>query len=448
MLLSSVLPGVLVAAVGLVALATYLIHRRWRRTDKDSSYESLGTSMQAALSPTSDSPGALKAATCRRSLRRSTEPVFYGCLSQDRPIDFVVPSLAGSSLGGSAVSLVSSSDANSSPLEVVTGSVASCPLTGDAATTGLLPVSTSLLGGLKPELYRSGDGGCMGPDDGEERSFPESHRGRLWFTVQYEDQRECLELRVLKARNLPSRVCGSVNCCDPFVRIQLLPDERRYQQTKFKKKTCNPVFDESYIFQIPGKALSERVLKLTVLDNDRGKRHNVIGHVLFPLRELDTVSGDGIVIWRDLETKVDMGLPEQGELLIGLCYKPGLERLTVTVLEARGLNAQPEAAVMDTQVKVTFLMENKAVKSKKTSVCKRCGEPKFMESFAFRVAPASLSAASVIIKLSCVAPPHKDRCLGRVVLGSFMFARGTAQQHWTEALAAAPKQLHRWHKLS
>lgn len=40
------------------------------------------------------------------------------------------------------------------------------------------------------------------------------------------------------------------------------------------------------------------------------------------------------------------GLPEQGELLIGLCYKPGLERLTVTVLEARGLNAQPEAAVM------------------------------------------------------------------------------------------------------
>lgn len=182
MLLSSVLPGVLVAAVGLVALATYLIHRRWRRTDKDSSYESLGTSMQAALSPTSDSPGALKAATCRRSLRRSTEPVFYGCLrcvrrpsigslvrpifardaevlfffpkrshyrearffrfprSQDRPIDFVVPSLAGSSLGGSAVSLVSSSDANSSPLEVVTGSTASCPLTGDTATTGLLPV--------------------------------------------------------------------------------------------------------------------------------------------------------------------------------------------------------------------------------------------------------------------------------------------------------------------
>ncbi|KAL3220156.1 hypothetical protein MRX96_029984, partial [Rhipicephalus microplus] len=101
-----------------------------------------------------------------------------------------------------------------------------------------------------------------------------------------------------------------------------------------------------------------------------------------------------------------------------------------------------------TQVKVTFLLENKVVKSKKTSVVKRSTEPKFMESFAFRLAPAGLSAASVILKLTCLAPPYKDRCLGRVVLGSFMFARGQAQQHWTDAMAAAPKQIHRWHRLS
>ncbi|KAM7305922.1 synaptotagmin-15 [Ixodes scapularis] len=144
--------------------------------------------------------------------------------------------------------------------------------------------------------------------------------------------------------------------------------------------------------------------------------------------------------------------PEQGELLLALCYKASHERLTVTVLEARGLTAPPEMGPpetpLDTQVKVSFLMENKPVKSKKTSVCKRNCEPKFMESFGFKVSPAGLSAASVILKLSCLAPPHKDRCLGRVVLGSFMFARGQAQQHWTDAMAAAPKQIHRWHKLS
>ncbi|XP_075734405.1 synaptotagmin-15 isoform X2 [Rhipicephalus microplus] len=456
LLQSAALPGALAAAAACLLLAlsvACLLQRRRRKTEDQpaasdqGAYERLDCSRSPRVSISVAGPSdRTPSPTSRRSLRRGTnEPHFYGgCIAQERPIDFVVPTLAGSSLCGSAASLMS--DASSTVAEPF-GPPCSSP--GDAAPVSLLPVSTSLLGGLNPELYRvTAENGA---DDGEERSFPESHRGRIWFSLQYEDPRESLELRVIKARNLPSRVCGSVNCCDPFVRIQILPDERRYQQTKFKKKTCNPVFDETYIFQIPAKALSERVLKLTVLDNDRGKRHNVIGHVLFPLRDLDPLSGERIVAWRDLETTVDLAPPDQGELLLGLCYKAGLERLTVTVMEARGLVSPPDMgnqASLDTQVKVTFLLENKVVKSKKTSVVKRSTEPKFMESFAFRLAPAGLSAASVILKLTCLAPPYKDRCLGRVVLGSFMFARGQAQQHWTDAMAAAPKQIHRWHRLS
>ncbi|XP_077503790.1 synaptotagmin-15-like [Amblyomma americanum] len=455
LLQSAALPGALAAAAACLLLAlsvACLLQRRRRKADvqptDQGTYERLdcGRSPRVSIAVAGpNEPRNTPSPTSRRSLRRGTnEPHFYGgCIAQERPIDFVVPTLAGSSLCGSAASLVS--DVSSCAAEP--GQPCSSP--GDAGPVSLLPVSTSLLGGLNPELYRVT--AADGADDGEERTFPESHRGRIWFSLQYEDPRESLELRVIKARNLPSRVCGSVNCCDPFVRIQLLPDERRYQQTKCKKKTCNPIFEETYIFQIPAKALSERILKLTVLDNDRGKRHNVIGHVLFPLRDLDPLSGERIVAWRDLETTVDLAPPDQGELLLGLCYKAGLERLTVTVLEARGLVAPPTMgnhASFDTQVKVTFLLENKAVKSKKTSVCKRTSEPKFMESFAFRLTPAGLSAASVILKLTCLAPPYKDRCLGRVVLGSFMFARGLGQQHWTDALAAAPKQINRWHRLS
>ena len=29
-----------------------------------------------------------------------------------------------------------------------------------------------------------------------------------------------------------------------------MPDERRYLQSKFKKKTCNPKFEESFVFQV------------------------------------------------------------------------------------------------------------------------------------------------------------------------------------------------------
>lgn len=124
-----------------------------------------------------------------------------------------------------------------------------------------------------------------------------------------------------------------------------MPDERRYLQTKFKKKTCNPVFDETYIFQvdsaetqactttatspkeqgitlmilkvalpdltavlgivpaqIPARHMDERTLKLTVVDNERGKHHNIIGHAIFPLSQLDWACGENtLVTWKDLD---------------------------------------------------------------------------------------------------------------------------------------------------
>lgn len=33
-------------------------------------------------------------------------------------------------------------------------------------------------------------------------------------------------------------------------RLHLMPDERRYLQSKQRKKTCNPYFDETLVFQV------------------------------------------------------------------------------------------------------------------------------------------------------------------------------------------------------
>lgn len=71
----------------------------------------------------------------------------------------------------------------------------------------------TLLGGLNPDLYKS-----MPEEIPEEENFPEGHRGRLWFALEYDVTTERLIVRVVKAKNLPSRVYGAVNCCDPFVR--------------------------------------------------------------------------------------------------------------------------------------------------------------------------------------------------------------------------------------
>ncbi|KAF5274208.1 hypothetical protein FQA39_LY07312 [Lamprigera yunnana] len=99
------------------------------------------------------------------------------------------------------------------------------------------------LGVIEPALYKS----TLNLD---ELQWPEGHIGRLWFSLRYEPSTEKLLVSLLKAKNLPSRTIGTVNSCDPFVRLHLMPDERRYLQSKQKKKTCNPYFDETLVFQV------------------------------------------------------------------------------------------------------------------------------------------------------------------------------------------------------
>ena len=50
--------------------------------------------------------------------------------------------------------------------------------------------------------------------------------------------------------------------------------------------------------------MEERVLKFTVVDVDRNRRHQTIGYALYPLRDHMYGYDEPIVIWRDLEKEV------------------------------------------------------------------------------------------------------------------------------------------------
>lgn len=51
------------------------------------------------------------------------------------------------------------------------------------------------------------------------------------------------------------------------------------------------------------RALQQRTLRLSVYDVDRSKRHKLIGHALFPLKDLDYETHQKVVMWLDLEKK-------------------------------------------------------------------------------------------------------------------------------------------------
>ncbi|CAL1267220.1 unnamed protein product [Larinioides sclopetarius] len=369
----------------------------------------------------------------RKRASRCSQASIYSA-NQSRPIDFVLPSIPPAFQGlaspGAAETIsLSSSESSEIPLW---------------ARLALLEPGPTLLGGLNPELYRVG---AETPE--EEVVFPDGHVGRMWIGLQYDSAGERLLVSLIKIKNLPSRVYGCNNCCDPFVRIYVLPDERRYIQSKMKKKTCNPKFEENFIFQMPSKNAEDRIVKATVLDSDRGKRYNVIGHALFPLKEIDLATNEMCVQWKDLIKDVDTVVPcDAGELLVSLCYNDNLERLTVTVCEAKALKVPEGQPTLDSFVKLIFMIENKQMKSKKTGPIKKSTDPKYNESFHFRLPQKSLNSASVLLQVTVSSGPSKDKIIGRVVFGSYMFVRGKPLEHWNEAISAGHKQIRHWQKLT
>ncbi|XP_071052260.1 synaptotagmin-15-like isoform X2 [Onthophagus taurus] len=297
------------------------------------------------------------------------------------------------------------------------------------------------LGVIEPSLYKS-------TLDLDEIQWPEGHIGCLWFSLRYEPSTEKLLVSLLKAKNLPSRSLGTVNSCDPFVRLRLLPDERRYLQSKQKKKTCNPYFDETLVFQVSAKDMSDHILKLTVIDAGRTKRKAEIGHILFPLKDLEIGDGNEQQLFKiDLEKEIQENQSDLGELLISLVYNENLNRLTATVIDARRLKFQGDK--QEAYVRITLNQHYRVVKEKRTSISKpsKDGQISFSECFNFKMAPSNVDVSSLAFHVFQATTGY-DKLIGKCVLGSYMFARGKALVQWNMAIANPMEQNQQWHILS
>lgn len=82
---------------------------------------------------------------------------------------------------------------------------------------------------------------------------------------------------VLKARNLPKM--DVTGLADPYVKIYLLYNGQRIakKKTHVKKRTLSPVFNESFVFDIPsgGECLENVSLEFLLLDWDRVTKNEV-----------------------------------------------------------------------------------------------------------------------------------------------------------------------------
>ncbi|ESO07090.1 synaptotagmin 15b [Helobdella robusta] len=238
--------------------------------------------------------------------------------------------------------------------------------------------------------------------------------------------------------------------------LVLLPDLRSQVRTSFKKKTCNPKFDETFVFQVPVKDFEERILKLTACDVDRLRRHNVIGHVIYPLKTSGVLAdnaecGKKITVIRDLDLDdcIENSSEDKGELLISMTYNAGTERLNVGVYEGRNIKKIVESKNANFYAKVALMKNHCIVKSKRTDTIKDDRNPKFNESLSFKQ-PNENSLMNVCIVVSIFQNLHaqRDKMVGRVVIGPYMFARGKELEHWNEVMTKPLENITYWHNIT
>ncbi|NXH24536.1 SYT7 protein, partial [Myiagra hebetior] len=149
----------------------------------------------------------------------------------------------------------------------------------------------SLTGTPLPPRSSGGRGGSSG-----NACIPQGSRGELLLSLCYNPSANSIVVNIIKARNLKAMDIGGTS--DPYVKVWLMYKDKRVEKKKtvVMKRCLNPVFNESFAFDIPTERLRETTIVITVMDKDRLSRNDVIGKIY-----LSWKSGPGEVKhWKDM----------------------------------------------------------------------------------------------------------------------------------------------------
>ncbi|KAL4658291.1 synaptotagmin-3 isoform X1 [Arapaima gigas] len=291
------------------------------------------------------------------------------------------------------------------------------------------------IGQIKPELYR------LRQAEQAEGKVGGSC-GKISFLLRYAFNTEQLVVKILKALDLPAKDANGFS--DPYVKIYLLPDRKKKFQTKVHRKTLNPVFNETFQFNVPLAELHSRKLHFSIYDFDRFSRHDLIGQVVVD-NLLDFSEGTGEKpVWRDIvegtAEKADLG-----ELNFSLCYLPTAGRLTVTIIKATNLKAMDLTGFSDPYVKASLICEGRRLKKRKTSIKKNTLNPTYNEALVFDIPHENIDSVSLIIAVMDYDCIGHNEVIGMCRVGGD--AEGPGREHWEAMLANPRKPIEHWHQL-
>ncbi|XP_035885776.1 synaptotagmin-8 isoform X2 [Phyllostomus discolor] len=297
---------------------------------------------------------------------------------------------------------------------------------GDQEAVGLGSARSSTTTHLvQPEV----DGGESGPGGAPQW-------GRLQLSLEYDSGSQEVRVGLKQAADLRAR--GPGRTADPYARVSLSPRAGRAHETKVHHGTLCPLFDETCCFPVPPQDLPRTTLRVQVLDFRRFSRHEPLGELRLPL---GTAGLPHVLeLWHQLGPPGAVEAEPAGELCISLRYVPSAGRLTVVVLEARGLSP----GLAEPYVKLQLARSRRKWTSRKTSARGGTAAPYFNEAFTFLVPVSQIQvgcpqgraggrSSGAKLTAACVLPlrpsacPCPERGPGAGRLGSGPAAPGRAR---------------------
>ncbi|XP_022252615.1 synaptotagmin-3-like isoform X1 [Limulus polyphemus] len=291
---------------------------------------------------------------------------------------------------------------------------------------------------LEQALYKA-DPGRGGSDTGS---------GRVSFSLHYNILCQQLCVRLNGAMDLTSN--NSKHVTSPFAKVALASEKSLKFVTKVHKKTANPVFNESFVFNVTPAHLVDEAVKITIWDYDRFSRKFLIGQIIYPLIN----SGIDSQISEDVKTNDILcnlqPKPQRGhqnvELLLTLCYNPSTAVLTLGVLKARIIPTEDKERGTAVFVKVSLYVRNKLVRTKKTCSKKKTSDVEFSDSFNIQLPQSALSNVDLVVSLCDNAAFGGKRVIGRTQVGAHCLT-DQGIQHWQDMLSSPKSTSAQWHTL-
>lgn len=277
------------------------------------------------------------------------------------------------------------------------------------------------------------------PDVESSESAPggPQHWGRLLLSLGYDFGSQEIQVGLKQAADL--RAGGQGGTADPYARVSLSTGAGHTHETRVHRGTLCPTFHETCCFHVPQRELARTALRVQVLSFRRFSAHKPLAELSLPLGTVDPQHV--LEQWYQLGPPGTTEPEPSGELCLSLRYVPGSGRLTVVVLEARGLSP----GLADPYVKVQLMLNQRKWRKRKTSARKGTAAPYFNEAFTFLVPFSQVQSVDLVLAVWARGPQFRAEPVGKVLLGAR--ASGQALQHWADMLAHARRPVAQWHRL-